>query len=185
MRTTSDGLRAGAYDVRVKRDGYEAGSRQSLPVRAVLVALLLIGLLGMHGLGSPAPSHGEAHSGSTHAANAPAGVLPVPPSTPSMPSTVSTPSTASMESMAFAPDDGGPRQERACHGHGDGPAHHSAHADDLCAAGGISGAPALSVPAVSSLSPTDPALRPHLPARYEPEGGRAPPSLAELQLLRI
>ncbi|GAA2607986.1 DUF6153 family protein [Streptomyces axinellae] len=160
----------------MKRDGYEADSRRSLPARAVLVALLLVGLLGMHGLGSPAPSHGESHPGAPHAADAPTDTMPAVPATASM---------ESAASVTSVPDDGGPRQERACHGHGDGSAHHSAHADDLCAAGGISGAPALSVPDVSSLAPAHSALRPHLPARYEPEGGRAPPSLAELQLLRI
>ncbi len=127
-----------------------------MPVRAVLVALLLVGLLGMHGLGSATvQSDGGEHPKATHAAGAP---MPV---------------------------NNDPGQERACHGHGDGPAHHSAHADDLCAAGGVSGSPALPAPAVSALPPADLAYRPHAPVGYEPEGGRAPPSLAELQLLRI
>jgi hypothetical protein len=152
---------AGAYDAGVRRDGYEAGRRRPLPVRAVLVALLLVGLLGMHGLGSAAPPQGEEHPRATHATGA-----------------------STHGSGASMPVDD-PQQERACHGSEGGPAHHSAHADDLCAAGGVSGAPELSAPAVSPLSPSGPAPRSHVPARYEPEGGRAPPSLAELQLLRI
>lgn len=66
-----------------------------------------------------------------------------------------------------------------------GPAdgHHSSHADTTCAAAGTAGGPAL------------PALTPALGVAAEPPvsagavepatGGRAPPDLAELQLLRI
>ncbi|MFI6034174.1 DUF6153 family protein [Streptomyces sp. NPDC051315] len=72
-----------------------------------------------------------------------------------------------------------------CSGHGDcggSPLH---HADPTCASAGVSGGPALPalVPdPVAALVRAD-AVRPY--AAVAPDGARAPPSLAELQLLRI
>nr|WP_243275065.1 DUF6153 family protein [Streptomyces albus] len=120
--------------------------------RAVLVALLLAGLLGMHGLGS-VPAPGDAgHHGTVRAAQ----------------HRMTTSDRA---------------QDRACHG--GVPARHSAHADDLCVAAGTSGAPALPALAVSPLPLAGPPPRRQVSAPREAEGGRAPPSLSELQLLRI
>ncbi|MGY1435378.1 DUF6153 family protein [Streptomyces reniochalinae] len=76
-----------------------------------------------------------------------------------------------------------PKPEWACHG--GVPAHHSAHADNPCAAAGAASAPAAPALAVSPLPLADLAAQPQPSVRYEPEGGRAPPSLSELQLLRI
>ena len=62
---------------------------------------------------------------------------------------------------------------------------HLHHADTTCASGALSGGPALPAlepdPSGSALGPVDLSGR-TAPAR---EGARAPPSLAELQLLRI
>ncbi|MFE9770533.1 DUF6153 family protein [Streptomyces sp. NPDC005931] len=71
-----------------------------------------------------------------------------------------------------------------CHddGHGGG---HLQHADPTCAAAAVSGPPVLPAPlAAPSVLPADQdALRAY--PSGEPDGARAPPSLAELQLLRI
>ncbi|MER5970559.1 DUF6153 family protein [Streptomyces sp. NPDC002055] len=70
-----------------------------------------------------------------------------------------------------------------CHGHGGGaPAH---HADPTCAAGSLGGPPALAPPGPDPVSlPHPDEARRSRPERPQ-HGGRAPPSLAELQLLRI
>ncbi|WP_461031706.1 DUF6153 family protein [Streptomyces mayteni] len=62
---------------------------------------------------------------------------------------------------------------------------HAEHADATCAAGGVSGGQPLAVPPWTPLpldvaSPSAPR-----PPGTQPTGGRAPPSLSELQLLRI
>ncbi|WP_405987174.1 DUF6153 family protein [Streptomyces sp. NBC_00872] len=63
---------------------------------------------------------------------------------------------------------------------------HLDHADGTCAAAGTSTGPALSALAGSSLSsgPADPATAPRQAPGAAPDD-RAPPSLSELQLLRI
>ncbi|MFE0630436.1 DUF6153 family protein [Streptomyces sp. NPDC058864] len=78
-----------------------------------------------------------------------------------------------------------PGHAYACHDTGDPAGHHGAHADQLCVSGAVPGsavAPALT----SSGLESSPQLQ-HIVAAApkEPNGGRAPPSLAELQLLRI
>ncbi len=78
----------------------------------------------------------------------------------------------------------GPAEESVCHG-GDSHGGHSAHADATCASGAVPAGHTF-----PALTP-DPSGAPN-PAAYaahslprSPEGARAPPSLAELQLLRI
>ncbi|GAA2250585.1 hypothetical protein GCM10010145_17560 [Streptomyces ruber] len=71
-----------------------------------------------------------------------------------------------------------------CHGDGSGGGH-AQHADATCASGAIGAGPVLPAPMpdpVGSAPPAD-----HLPGAFAaaPDGGRAPPTLAELQLLRI
>jgi hypothetical protein len=71
----------------------------------------------------------------------------------------------------------------------DSPEHdcrkHAHHADPTCASGAVDGPPALPAPTlVSARLSYEPGSLPAC-APYAPEGGRAPPSLAELQLLRI
>ncbi|WP_411572644.1 DUF6153 family protein [Streptomyces anulatus] len=62
---------------------------------------------------------------------------------------------------------------------------HAGHADQMCASGAVPGA--VFVPALTACAPSGidtPASSP-LPVPYEPSGGRSPPTLAQLQLLRI
>ncbi|WP_328931662.1 MULTISPECIES: DUF6153 family protein [unclassified Streptomyces] len=125
------------------------------PVRCygLLVAALLLGLLGMHGLG------------------------PVPPAEPAPGHTMAV-AAVTMGEKASTPG--------ACdHGTGDCGGH-MAHADATCASASVGGTPAV----VPVLQP-DVAAFAEVPdgrtsgAGGGPDGGRAPPSLAELQLLRI
>jgi hypothetical protein len=120
----------------------------------LLVAVLLFGLLGMHGLG-PVPMVDSAH-GHTMAATA----------------------VATGEKVS-TPD--------GCdHDAGDCGGSHMTHADATCASASVAGTPAV----VPVLQP-DVAACAEVPdgrtsgAGSGPDGGRAPPSLAELQLLRI
>ncbi|WP_437063215.1 DUF6153 family protein [Streptomyces sp. enrichment culture] len=69
--------------------------------------------------------------------------------------------------------------------HGDGSGGHTRHADATCASGAIGAGPVVPMlmpDPLGAASPTD-----HLPGALAatPDGGRAPPTLAELQLLRI
>ncbi|MFE1961489.1 DUF6153 family protein [Streptomyces sp. NPDC059479] len=69
--------------------------------------------------------------------------------------------------------------------HGDGCGGHVEHADQTCASGAVTGTPAL--PTLQPSLP-DGASRPEASAHAADSGSavsRAPPSLAELQLLRI
>ncbi|MFG2237361.1 DUF6153 family protein [Streptomyces sp. NPDC048734] len=130
---------------------------------ALLVLGLLIGLFGMHGLApggtagrhSPPPSHA---SHSWHASHSPAAPQHADPAVVSA--------------------------EHLCHGGGDGRGH-AEHADPTCSSGAVGAGPLLPVPA---LDPTGRAGEPvgsRSSTATGPEDARAPPSLAELQLLRI
>ena len=119
----------------------------------LLVAALLLGLLGMHGLG------------------------PVPMAEPA-PAHTATATTVALGEEASTSD--------PCdHDSGDCGSH-MAHADATCASASVAGAPAV----VPVLLP-DVAACAELPDGRTsvtgggPDGGRAPPSLSELQLLRI
>ncbi|MFF1357905.1 DUF6153 family protein [Streptomyces sp. NPDC058297] len=143
----------------------------TLRLLGLLVGAVLLGLLGMHGLG-PVPADGRgAMQGAMH------------------------PAASAMDAggPAGSGDHAGPGQRGVkastadvCE-HGDGGCDgHMAHADAVCASASVAGPPAV-----------DPALLPDViacPARPQartssagsgPDGGRAPPSLSELQLLRI
>ncbi|MFJ8134851.1 DUF6153 family protein [Streptomyces sp. NPDC096013] len=136
------------------RNEQPVGPHRSVRSYGLLVAALLLGLLGMHGLGPvlPLADHAPGH---TMVATA-----------------------AAMGEKASTPG--------ACdHGSGDRGGH-LAHADATCASASVGGTPAVV-----------PVLQPDVAAHVEvpdgrtseagsgPDGGRAPPSLAELQLLRI
>ncbi|MDQ0602296.1 hypothetical protein QF037_006641 [Streptomyces canus] len=72
-----------------------------------------------------------------------------------------------------------------CAGEGHCGSGHVSHADATCAAAAVSGGPTL--PALVP-DPVAVVVRDESPRAYagsDPEGARAPPSLAELQLLRI
>ncbi|MFE4537094.1 DUF6153 family protein [Streptomyces scopuliridis] len=133
------------------------------------MASVMTGLLAMHGL-SPAPSM-AAHTASSPAPAASTAAMgpgssPVPP-----------PSGHVMAAGAVNGD---------CVHQGDGGGGHLDHADATCAAAGVSAGPALPTSLASAL----PAGTLDVPAalRQAPgttAGDRAPPSLSELQLLRI
>lgn len=72
-------------------------------------------------------------------------------------------------------------------GHGEGGCSgHADHADPACASASVAGAPAL-VPVLlpDVVDCAEPKETRTSPAGSGPDGGRAPPSLSELQLLRI
>ncbi|MFB7712725.1 DUF6153 family protein [Streptomyces sp. NPDC056105] len=150
------------------RLGPPARPQLTLRLLGLLVGTVLLGLLGMHGLGPvPAGAHSEMRPASASAMGA--------------------------GGAADAGDHAGPVQQGVkvaasdpCD-HGDGGCGgHMAHADSVCASASVAGPPTFA-----------PAMLPDVmacPARPEartssagsgPDGGRAPPSLSELQLLRI
>ena len=59
------------------------------------------------------------------------------------------------------------------------------HADPTCASGAVNGGPQLPAPLPDPVAVPAPDHRPSSRTATGPEGARAPPSLAELQLLRI
>ncbi|WP_051741402.1 DUF6153 family protein [Streptomyces xylophagus] len=135
------------------RPGHPALPQPTLRNCGLLVAALLLGLLGMHGLG------------------------PVPMAEPA-PGHTATVTTVALGEKASTPD--------PCDLDSGDCGSHMAHADATCASASVAGTPAVI-----------PVLQPDVAACAEvpdgrtsltdggPEGGRAPPSLAELQLLRI
>lgn len=62
---------------------------------------------------------------------------------------------------------------------------HAEHADQLCVASGVSSAPAPPPLALSGVAEASAVRLPVRTPASDPAGGRAPPSLSELQLLRI
>ncbi|MGC5041141.1 DUF6153 family protein [Streptomyces sp. DT190] len=77
-------------------------------------------------------------------------------------------------------------QSYACHTDDCGSAdRHASHADQMCAAGAIPGPAVIPALAASVPSGIATAAQPLTPVPYQPAGERAPPSLAELQVLRI
>lgn len=75
-------------------------------------------------------------------------------------------------------------EDGACHGGGNSPGEDE-HADPSCASGAVPGSPVLSAPALSPQPPTAAAPMAVSPSYGQPDGARAPPTLEELQLLRI
>ncbi|MCX5277731.1 DUF6153 family protein [Streptomyces virginiae] len=146
----------------VDKQTKQASDAFGLRSRLLLVLAVLTGLLAMHGLGPDAVPMAAPASASHHA-------------------------TASEQARAAH---GGPLAASEDHGgclHADNPAPgggHAEHADATCAATGTSGAPLLPAPA---LAPG--AVQAAAPVLHGVPGttacGRAPPSLSELQLLRI
>ncbi len=116
---------------------------------------LLAGLLGMHGLGPGGAVGAQGHASPAHHSHAVSG-------------------------HAHAGTTG---DEFVCHGD-DGGGGHAQHADATCASGAVGAGPVLPVPVLGAGAPVA-AVDSPAGAFTASEGGRAPPSLAELQLLRI
>ncbi|MEU4728823.1 DUF6153 family protein [Streptomyces sp. NPDC023588] len=128
----------------------------------LLVLLVMAGLVAMHGLG-PAPVPAVAHTGATsHHASA-------------VGHERTTAADASSRNGCVHAGD--PADDR-----GGG---HAEHADVTCAATGTAGAPVLPAPAAASAQADAEAVLEHGVIPVACVCGRAPPSLSELQLLRI
>ncbi|MEW2131483.1 DUF6153 family protein [Streptomyces sp. NPDC005435] len=129
------------------------------PPWRLLVLLVLGGLLAMHGL-------------------APGGGLgPVQRATaPHMSFALSAPGDCGA-------DHGHGGGHDARHGHDGG--GHVHHADATCASAAVPGGPELALPASPDAIAPAPGVLAPTRALSAPDGARAPPSLAELQLLRI
>ncbi|MGW7328026.1 DUF6153 family protein [Streptomyces sp. NPDC054840] len=128
----------------------------------LLVLAVLTGLVAMHGLG-PAPASAAAHSAAT-----------------------SHHASAAGHEQAIADD--AACQDGCVHADepaGSGGSGHAEHADATCAATGTAGAPVLPAPAVLTGHVQDQAFIAHGVVPGATACGRAPPSLSELQLLRI
>jgi hypothetical protein len=133
--------------------------RPPLGARGLLVCALLLGLLGMHGLG-PVPALHEVAAGHDRMTAGETRAGAEAPVRVSMPG--------------------------ACGHDTDGGTGHPHHADPTCASASVGQAPAVVpvlVPDVATWAERA-YVWPSLTGSG-PEGGRAPPSLAELQLLRI
>ncbi|WP_030844817.1 DUF6153 family protein [Streptomyces sp. NRRL F-4474] len=131
--------------------------------RVLLVLAVLAGLVAMHGLGpAPLPAAAHAASASHHAAT-------------------TGHAERSAASDAACPD-GCVHAGDPAGGEGGG---HAEHADGTCAATGTAGAPVLSAPAVLPGTTEAEAVPAHGVVPGAAACGRAPPSLSELQLLRI
>ncbi|MFJ4691554.1 DUF6153 family protein [Streptomyces sp. NPDC088766] len=134
---------------------------------APLVLGLLIGLFGMHGLapgGTAVSRHPSSSSHSAHSWGPSHSVRPSAAPQHADPAVVSA--------------------ERVCHGGGDGRGH-AEHADPTCSSGAVGAGPLLPVPALDPTGQAVDLVGSRSSTATGPEGGRAPPSLAELQLLRI
>ncbi|MFF3342582.1 DUF6153 family protein [Streptomyces flavidovirens] len=139
----------------MSQQAWRAARPRGARLYALLVLTVLAGLVAMHGLAPGVPPGPSAAVVEVHHAAAPS------------------------HSDAVDGADG------AHAGHGEGGAGgHAEHADPTCAAGGTSGAPALPAPAVAGVVACPSADAPALLLAATP-GARAPPTLSQLQLLRI
>ncbi|MEU6381335.1 DUF6153 family protein [Streptomyces sp. NPDC046909] len=131
--------------------------------RVLLVLALLAGLMGMHALAPGAAVAADHPHGSPMTAMAAASAMSA--------------TSVMAESVTAAHGD--------CGDWGSCGSGHVTHADPTCTAASVSGGPSL--PALVP-DPVAVAVRDESPRGYagaDPDGARAPPSLAELQLLRI
>ncbi len=165
--------------------------------------MLLAGLFAMHGLGpNPFPEPHRAASG-THAVNAGAGTYAEAPGRAHHSSShpgrhagavrhaghgdvrTGTPGLTGEHELPGGQRQSGDRGHDSgdCAG-SDGGGCHVSHADATCAASGTSGGPVIALPAVCTPSGARSAAVPGETEKATP-GVRAPPSLHQLQLLRI
>ncbi|MFJ5175648.1 DUF6153 family protein [Streptomyces griseoviridis] len=137
--------------------------------RSVLVLALLAGVFAMHAL---APGGGAGHT----SAVAPAHRTMTAVADAHQPMTAVADASRTMTAVA----DAGTRADAGRHGGG-----HLRHADQTCASGAVNGGPSLPGLAVGPVVDAAPAGAAPGRRAAAPDGARAPPSLAELQLLRI
>ncbi|MEV8603867.1 DUF6153 family protein [Streptomyces griseoviridis] len=137
--------------------------------RSVLVLALLAGVFAMHALG---PGGGAGHTSAVAPAHRT--MTAVAPAHQPM-----TAVADAHQPMAALPD-AGTRADAGRHGGG-----HLRHADQTCASGAVNGGPSLPGLAVGPVVDAAPAGAAPGRRAAAPDGARAPPSLAELQLLRI
>ncbi|MGH3323766.1 MAG: DUF6153 family protein [Streptomyces sp.] len=158
---------------------------------AVLVMTVLTGLVAMHAL-EPAPAPTAHHERARPAAGGhavhDAGVRPAGAHAAAAHTAAAHPAAAHTAAMTAEATGHQPPHaaETACHhrGYGDsGGGGHLDHADATCAASGVSGGPALAAPAPSGAAADSHAPRVRSTPATATE--RAPPSLSQLQLLRI
>ncbi|MEU2155901.1 DUF6153 family protein [Streptomyces sp. NPDC019396] len=126
-----------------------------LRLRLLLVLGVTLGLLGMHALG-----------------------------------TAAQPSTGATEHMSHHVAAASIGPQYLCPEDDPGMTRHGGHADQMCASAALPGSPGIAAPDTapltglpSGIADTPAALSVAL--AYEPAGGRAPPMLAELQILRM
>ncbi|MFG3307400.1 DUF6153 family protein [Streptomyces wuyuanensis] len=141
---------------------------------ALLVLAVLAGVLGMHAL---APAGVPGSRAQAHGAVAPVHATPVHTSP-----VHGQPVHTSPVHGQSAPEPSVPEAGPGC-SHTDGGADHVGHADGTCAAAGIGSPYAPPEPAAALGAP--PSVATPNGAGRTPPSGRAPPDLAELQLLRI
>ncbi|WP_432075908.1 DUF6153 family protein [Streptomyces wuyuanensis] len=156
---------------------------------ALLVLTVLAGVLGMHALapaGVPG-SHARAHgAGATvHTLTVHTSAVDAAP-VHGQPAHVRSVHTSDVDTAPVhgqsAPEPSVPEAGPGC-SHTDGGAAHLDHADGTCAAAGVGSPYAPPEPAAALGSP--PSVATPTGAGRTPSSGRAPPDLAELQLLRI
>ncbi|MEU9109933.1 DUF6153 family protein [Streptomyces xanthophaeus] len=141
----------------------------------LLVLAVLTGLVAMHGLG-PAPQSASAHAAVTsHHAPASAHAAVTSHHAPASGHQQAAACDASASQGCVHADDPA----------GSGGGGHTEHADATCAAAGTVGAPVLPAPAVLPGHAESQAVLAHGITPGATACGRAPPSLSELQLLRI
>ncbi|MER7790423.1 DUF6153 family protein [Streptomyces sp. NPDC097640] len=138
--------------------------------RALLVLGVLAGLLGMHALGPSGGLMPRAHERPAAAMTATTTTATTATTTTAMTAMTTVATSATVHS--------------GCDGACGGP--HIHHADPTCASPAVGGGPTLSAPPAAPVAVCGRDLTAaRLGTAPSPADGRAPPSLAELQLLRI
>ncbi|UYQ60630.1 DUF6153 family protein [Streptomyces peucetius] len=145
-----------------------------LRVHVLLVLAVLAGVVAMHGLG---PVTFSASTGTASVAPHRAAV------TAEIPAHADTSAECDCSHVDDHGREGGGHAEHA-DDHGREGGGHAEHADEICAASGTGAPPALPAPAPSGVLAPPATGTPRAVLAGTPDG-RAPPSLSELQLLRI
>ncbi|MEU5716069.1 DUF6153 family protein [Streptomyces sp. NPDC020403] len=156
--------------------------------RGLLVLGLLVGLLGMHGLGSVPQAHARTHAQAPMRAQTPqAHMSPLRTYAQTHgPRSRAYAHPASVASGGGAGHTMAPMDPPDARDHdAGGKGGHPEHADSTCASGAITGSPALAAPPASAIGDVPRAQESETVSWISTDGGRAPPSLAHLQLLRI